>query len=166
MRALFMDFPEDPNVRDVKYEYMFGPAFLVAPVCTPGANTREVYLPNGADWCNYWTGEHYSGGQTIRVDAPLDTLPLFVRAGSIIPFGDPVEHTGIPQNKLQVHVYEGEDAHFELYRDDGTTYAHENGDYTLTALHWDDKTKTLRLENDTENLFPPPQSDHVTRIRS
>lgn len=166
MRALFMDFPEDPNVRDVKYNYMFGPAFLVAPVCTPGANTREVYLPNSAGWYNYWTGEHYSGGQTIRVDAPLDTLPLFVRAGSIIPFGTPVEHTGIPQNKLQVHVYEGEDAHFEMYRDDGTTYAYENGDYTLTALHWDDKTKTLRIENDTENLFPPPQSDHVTRIRA
>ena len=90
MRALFMDFPDDPKVADMGDEYMFGPAFLVAPVTEQGATSRTVYLPAGADWYNYWTNERVHGGQTIKVDAPIDTLPLFVRAGSIVPLGAPV----------------------------------------------------------------------------
>ena len=87
MRALFMDFPNDPKVADLGDEYMFGPAFLVAPVTEQGATSRAVYLPAGADWYNYWTNERVHGGQTIKVDAPIDIVPLFVRAGSIVPLG-------------------------------------------------------------------------------
>ena len=93
MRALFMDFPDDPNVAGMGDEYMFGPAFLVAPVTEQGATSRSVYLPAGADWYNYWTNQRLRGGQTIKVDAPIDTLPLFVRAGSIVPLGEPVQST-------------------------------------------------------------------------
>ena len=93
MRALFMDFPSDPNVADIPDEYMFGPAFLVAPVTEQGATHRTVYLPAGCDWYNYWTNERIKGGQTIIANAPIDTIPLFVRAGSIIPLGSPVEST-------------------------------------------------------------------------
>ncbi len=93
MRALPLDFPDDPKVADLRDEYMFGPAFLVAPVTEQGATSRQVYLPAGADWYNYWTNERVKGGQTITVDAPIDTIPLFVRAGSIIPLGAPVEST-------------------------------------------------------------------------
>ena len=90
MRALFMDFPNDPHVADIRDEYMFGPAFLVAPVTEQGATSRSVYLPAGCDWYNYWTNERIKGGQTITAAAPIDTIPLFVRAGSIVPLGAPV----------------------------------------------------------------------------
>ena len=83
-----MDFPKDSSVAAIGDEYMFGPAFLVAPVTEQGASRRTVYLPAGADWCNYWTRERIRGGQTITVEAPIDTLPLFVRAGSIVPMGE------------------------------------------------------------------------------
>ena len=138
MRALFMDFPNDPNVADLRYEYMFGPAFLVAPVYRQGRTWRKVYLPAGTDWYNYWTNERYHGGQTITVDSPIDTMPLFVRAGSIIPMGTPVESTDDAQKIAKIRVYPGADGDFTLYRDDGETYAYEKGDYKLTHLHWND----------------------------
>ena len=106
MRALFMDFPQDAKVADIGDEYMFGPAFLVAPVTEQGATSRMVYLPAGTDWYNYWTKE-ITGGQTVRVDAPIDTLPLFVRAGSILPLGEAVENTGQVQKLAKIRVYPG-----------------------------------------------------------
>lgn len=146
MRALFMDFPNDPKVANLTDEYMFGPAFLVAPVTVQGATTREVYLPSGTDWYNYWTNEKVNGGQTIRVDAPIDIIPLFVRAGSIVPTGAEIESTSQQQKIAQVRIYPGADADFNLYSDDGTTYAYEKGDFKVTKLHWDDAAKKLSHE--------------------
>lgn len=166
MRALWMDFPADPSVRDLKYAYMLGPAFLVAPVYTPGASAREVYLPAGADWYDYWTDRWFAGGQTVCVNAPLETLPLFVRAGSIVPHGEVVPHTGIAQRDIEVRVYEGADATFQLYRDDGRTYAYEHGDYRLTTLAWDDAEKRLRIDGDTDGLFQRAQHTFLRRISS
>jgi len=143
MRALFMDFPNDPKVSDLGDEYMFGPAFLVAPVTDQGATSREVYLPAGTDWFNFWTNERVKGGQTITVDAPIDTIPLFVRAGSIIPLGAPVENTHQLQAISQVRVYPGADGSFTLFSDDGTTYAYEKGAGSITRLHWDDAKQML-----------------------
>jgi len=143
MRALFMDFLNDPKVTDMGDEYMFGPAFLVAPVTEQGATSRAVYLPAGADWYNYWTNERIQGGQTIQVDAPVDTLPLFVRAGSIVPLGEPVESTNEVQKIARVRVYPGADAKFTLYQDDGKTYAYEKGESSITNLRWDDSTQKL-----------------------
>lgn len=143
MRALFMDFPNDPKVADLTDEYMFGPAFLVAPVTEQGATAREVYLPSGTDWYNYWTNKKVQGGQTIRVDAPIDIIPLFVRAGSIVPTGAEIESTSQPQKVARVRVYPGADVDFTLYSDDGTTYAYEKGDFKVTNLHWDDAAKKL-----------------------
>jgi alpha-D-xyloside xylohydrolase len=138
MRALPLDFPNDPKVADLRDEYMFGPAFLVAPITEQGATSREVYLPAGADWYNYWTNERIKGGQTITVQAPIDTIPLFVRAGSILPLGAPVESTHQRQAIEHVRVYPGADADFTLFSDDGTTYAYESGAGSVTHLHWDD----------------------------
>jgi alpha-D-xyloside xylohydrolase len=146
MRALFMDFPNDPKVADLRDEYMFGPAFLVAPVSEQGATSREVYLPAGTDWYNFWTNERVKGGQTMTVAAPIDTIPLFVRAGSIVPLGATVESTHQPQAIEQVSIYPGADANFTLFSDDGTTYAYENGAGSITRLHWDDAKKTLTHE--------------------
>jgi alpha-D-xyloside xylohydrolase len=138
MRALFMDFPDDPNVADIPDEYMFGPALLVAPVTEQGATSRKVYLPAGADWYNYWTNERLKGGQTIPVAAPIDTIPLFVRAGSIVPLGAPVLSAQQPQALSAVRVYPGADADFTLFSDDGTTYSYEHGGGTITPLYWDE----------------------------
>lgn len=132
MRALFMDFPGDPKVADIPDEYMYGPAFLVAPVTDQGATHRTVYLPAGCDWYNYWTNERLQGGQTILVDAPIDTLPLFVRAGSIVPLGSDVESTQEAQTIASLRVYPGANGSFSLYDDDGKTYAYEKGGGSIT----------------------------------
>jgi alpha-D-xyloside xylohydrolase len=143
MRALPLDFPNDPKVADLRDEYMFGPALLVAPVGEQGATQREVYLPAGADWFNYWTNERVKGGQTITVDAPIDRIPLFVRAGSIIPIGAAVESTHETQAIEKVKVYPGADASFTLFNDDGKTYAYEQGAGSVTELKWNEATGKL-----------------------
>ena len=143
MRGLFLDFPNDPNVVDIGDEYMFGPALLVAPVTEQGATARSVYLPAGSDWFNYWTNQRFHGGQRITAPAPIDTIPIFVRAGSILPLGAPVESTNEKQEIEKIRIYPGADAHFSLYSDDGTTYAYEHGAYTVTELSWDDANHTF-----------------------
>ncbi|MGH9608002.1 MAG: TIM-barrel domain-containing protein [Terracidiphilus sp.] len=143
MRALFMDFPDDPKALNIPDEYMYGPAFLVAPVTEQGATHRTVYLPAGCDWYNYWTNQRLHGGQTIVVDAPIATLPLFVRAGSIVPLGSAVESTAQPQTIASVRVYAGANGSFTLFHDDGTTYAYENGGGSVVKLTWDEAAHRL-----------------------
>ncbi len=145
-RALFMDFPNDPAVMNIPDEYMFGPAFLVAPISEQGATSRKVYLPAGSDWYNYWTNERMKGGQTITANAPIDTIPLFVRAGSIVPLGTEVLSAQFQQPIQSVRVYPGADGTFTLFSDDGTTYAYENGKGKVTQLHWDDSKHLLTHE--------------------
>ncbi len=142
-RALFMDFPNDAEAANIGDEYMFGPAILVAPVTEQGAVSRKVYLPAGSDWYNYWTNERVKGGQTVVVPAPIDTIPLFVRAGSILPMGGPILSTDQPQAIASVRVYPGADADFTLFADDGTSYSYEDGAGSITRLHWDDEKRQL-----------------------
>jgi alpha-glucosidase/alpha-D-xyloside xylohydrolase len=146
MRALFMDFPNDSKAANIPDEYMYGPAFLVAPVTEQGATRRSVYLPAGCDWYNYWTNERLRGGQTIEADAPIDTLPLFVRAGSIVPLGSAVLSADEPQSIASVRVYPGADGSFTLFQDDGTTYAYEKGAGSVTKLNWNDASGQLTHE--------------------
>lgn len=161
MRALFMDFPHDPTVADIRDQYMFGPAFLVAPVTEQGAETRRVYLPAGSAWYDYWTDSLYQGGQTLLVAAPIDTLPLFVRAGSIIPCGEDVCHLGGRAQAVTIHVYPGRDTRFDYYTDDGQTYAYERGDYKLAALVWDDTTGLLSADAHLPSMV---DIDHRLRV--
>jgi alpha-D-xyloside xylohydrolase len=121
MRGLFLDFGSDPQVANIGDEYMFGPALLVAPVTEQGATSRSVYLPAGTDWYNFWTNERLHGGQRITVAAPIDTIPLFVRAGSILPMGSAVDSTIDKQAIEQVRVYPGAEGSFTLFNDDGQT---------------------------------------------
>ncbi|ACO34569.1 MULTISPECIES: TIM-barrel domain-containing protein [Acidobacterium] len=139
MRALFMDFPNDPKVDTLTHEFMFGPDLLVAPVTHQGQTSRKVYLPAGTDWYDYWTNKKYHGGQTIVANAPIQTIPLFVRAGSILPIGDQVEDMNQHQNLKQIRIYPGADATFTLYQDNGKTEDYKK-DGRLTVLHWDNET--------------------------
>jgi alpha-D-xyloside xylohydrolase len=117
-------------------------------VTEQGVQSRTVYLPAGSDWYNFWTNEKISGGQTIRVPAPIDVIPVFVRAGSIVPIGASVLNTSTAQSIREIRIYRGRDAEFELFDDDGVSYAYEKGGGTSTRLIWDDGRKSLGTGND------------------
>jgi alpha-D-xyloside xylohydrolase len=156
MRGLFMDFGNDHRTANIGDEYMFGPAFLVAPVTEQGATTRSVYLPAGSDWYNFWTNERVRGGQRIIVAAPIDTIPLFVRAGSIVPLGTSVESTMDKQSIAKIRVYPGANGSFTLYDDDGRTYAYEREEKKITELRWDDAAG--RLTHTGANAWDGPDT--------
>jgi alpha-D-xyloside xylohydrolase len=143
MRALFMDFPNDPQVAGLTDEYMFGPALLAAPVLDQGMTSRRVYLPAGTDWYDWWTNKHFSGGQWIDAAAPIERIPLFVRAGSIVPLGSPVQNTTQRQAVQEIRVYPGANASFTLYDDDGATNAYKAGGGRSALLRWDDAARRL-----------------------
>jgi alpha-D-xyloside xylohydrolase len=146
MRALVMDFSDDPNVRDLGTQYLFGPALLVAPVTAFGARTWDVYLPAGARWHDFYTGRVYDGGQTVAADAPLARMPLFVRAGSIVPTGPAIEYTDQRlDGPITLFVYAGANGAFDLYEDDGETYAHQGGAFTWIPIRYDDASGTVTI---------------------
>lgn len=147
MRALWMDFPDDPLVANIGTEYMLGKALLVAPVTEQGQTSKRVYLPAGADWYNYWTNARLQGGQWVDVAAPIDQIPLFVRAGSILPMGSDIPSTATRQTITELRVYPGHDADFALYDDDGVSMDYQHGKgIRLTRLHWDDSTRKLTAD--------------------
>ena len=124
MRPLVMDFANDPHALDQKYEYMFGPAFLVAPVLDAGVTQAHVYAPQSkGGWFDWWSGKQIAPGTEAVLDAPLGKIPLLVRAGSIIPFGPVQQYVKQkPDLPLELRIYPGADGHFALYNDDGLTY--------------------------------------------
>lgn len=147
MRALAFDFATDSKAPDISDEFMFGPSLLVAPVTEQGATSRDVYLPKGTDWYDFWTGRRIAGGQTIHRDAPLSVLPLYVRAGSILPLGPEEEYTAeYPSAPIELRIYPGADGNASLYFDDGLTYDYEKGQYAWIPMHWSDASGTLTLE--------------------
>jgi alpha-D-xyloside xylohydrolase len=152
MRGLFMDFGNDPKVANIGDEYMFGPSLLVAPVTEQGRTSREVYLPAGTDWYNFWTNEKIAGGQMITANAPIDTIPLFVKAGSILPMGSMIESTNEVQKIASLRVYPGKDADFDVYSDDGNTYDYEKGKSELAHVHWSDAAKKITRSGSKLNV--------------
>ena len=157
LRSLAFDFRADPLALNVADQFMLGPALLVCPVVEPmdygpdgqiiedHPHTRAVYLPAGSSWYDFWTGKRYSGGQRLQAPAPLGILPLYVRAGSILPLGPLVQHSGEqPGGPLEVRIYPGADAAFDLYEDEGDSYRCEQGEQAWTPLRWDERTRTLQ----------------------
>jgi alpha-D-xyloside xylohydrolase len=146
MRALVMDFRNDAKAREIRDEYMFGPALLVSPVTTYMARSREVYLPSGAAWYDFWTGALHEGGESIDVPAAYDSIPLYMRAGSIVPFGPEIQYTTEKKpDPITLFVYQGADDEFTLYEDDGLTYNYEKGLFTRIGLRWNEANKTLTI---------------------
>ena len=148
MRPLFLEFPQDPQTFNLRDEWLVGARLLAAPVLTPGG-ARDVYLPGGG-WYDFNTGAPLPGGQTLHVQAPLDVIPAYVRAGTILPLGPVIQSTSLgTEDPLEIRVYPGADADFTLYEDDGNTYSYETGAASRIPMHWDDKRKTLTVAGRT-----------------
>ena len=157
MRALVMDFRDDQRTWNIADQFLLGPALLVNPVTEPGAASRRVYLPRGT-WYDFWTGAPFEGGRALDVAAPLDQMPLFVRAGSIVPLGPAIEYAGQASDPVELRVYPGADGDFTLYEDDGTTYDYEKGAFATTALHWNDASRTLTIAARSGSFPSMPRS--------
>ncbi|MEO8884715.1 MAG: TIM-barrel domain-containing protein [Mucilaginibacter sp.] len=146
MRPLVMDFNGDSKAVSQAYQYMFGKDMLIAPITQAGTSTWDVYLPKAAGWYDYWTGKHFTGGQTINTAAPQDKIPVFVKAGAIIPMGKIMQYTGEkPQDVLEIRIYKGANGSFSLYEDEGDGYNYEKGSHTLIPFKWNEKAKTLTI---------------------
>ena len=134
MRALVLAYPDDPRVWGLGHQFLWGDDLLVAPVTREGATAWPVYLPAGA-WYDFWTGERYEGPRGVTIEAPLDRLPLLVRAGAILPLGPVVQHTGErPLDEVTLLIYPEGTTRFELYEDDGRTNAYRRGHHALTPI--------------------------------
>jgi alpha-D-xyloside xylohydrolase len=146
MRPLVMDFNGDTYALNQPFEYMFGKALLVAPVTEPQVYEWNVYLPKSTAWYDFWTGKQFDGGQSIKTAAPLDKIPLFVKAGSIIPMGKFIEYSGQKSaDTLEIRVYKGKDGKLELYEDEGDNYNYELGNYTIIPFEWNEQHQTLTI---------------------
>ncbi len=155
MRALAFDFRTDAAINNIQDQYMFGPAFLVNPVtqqlCTldskePVEKVRAVYLPKSTTWYDFWTGQKFEGGQTIKSPAPIEIMPLYVRAGSIVPMGPFLQYaTEKPADPIELRIYPGTDGKFELYEDENDNYNYEKGKFSVIPISWNDKEKTMTI---------------------
>jgi alpha-D-xyloside xylohydrolase len=165
LRTLAMDFPGDAKVHAINDQYLFGKAFLVAPVTRYKATSREVYLPAGSSWIDFHTGQRHAGGQAIQAAAPLERSPLFVRAGSIVPrtvvqqYVD--EKPGAP---LTIEVYTGADGSFSLYEDDGRNYGYELGEFSRIPLQWDQARGELTI-GARQGRYPGMLEKRQIRVR-
>jgi alpha-D-xyloside xylohydrolase len=156
MRALAFDFRTDNAINNISDQYMFGPAFLVNPVTdqAPVEKSRKVYLPKSTDWIDFWTGKKYAGGWTITTSAPIETIPLFIKAGSIIPMGPFLQYaTEKPADPIELRIYPGADGSFTLYEDENDNYNYEKGNYATIEFKWDDAKRELTLGK-REGKFP------------
>ena len=163
MRPLVMDFRTDSRAQNVGDQFMYGPAFLVNPVTDPAATIRQLYLPE-TRWYDFWTGAAVEGGRTIDAAAPLDRLPLYIRAGSILPLGPEEEwSTQKPADPIELRIYRGANADFTLYEDENDNYDYEKGGYSTIGLHWDDAQHTLTI-GERKGQFPGMLESRAFRV--
>lgn len=165
MRGLVMDFGGDVKVRGLADEYMFGPAFLVSPVYEYGARSRDVYLPAGTAWYDFYTGDRVDGGAHVKAAAPVNRMPLYVRAGSIVPIGPEIQYTGEkPDAPITLYVYTGHDGSFSLYEDAGTDYGYEKGAFATIPISYNDASGELTI-GARKGEFPGMVGKRVFKVR-
>jgi alpha-D-xyloside xylohydrolase len=163
MRPLAMDYRTDTRALNIGDQFMYGPALLVNPVTEPGATTRRMYLPK-AVWYDFWTGRRVEGGAMIDAAAPLDRMPLFVRAGSIVPMGPDVEYASEKAaDPIELRIYAGANGSFVLYEDEGDNYNYEKGAHATIRLDWDDAAKQLTI-GERQGAFPGMQEQRTFHI--
>jgi alpha-D-xyloside xylohydrolase len=153
-RPLVMDWRTDPKTWNIGDQFMFGPAVLVSPVLKQDATHRTVYLPDAPVWYDFWSGASVKGGQEVEAEAPLERIPLFIRAGSIVPLGPEIEYADQkPAGPIELRIFRGADGKFDLYEDEGDTYNYEKGAHALIPLRWSETNKTLTI-GDREGQYP------------
>ena len=158
-----MDFRTDVRAQNTWDEFMYGTAFLVNPVTEPAATSRRVYLPN-AKWYDFWSGVSADGGREITAQAPLDRLPLYIRAGSILPMGPDIEwSTEKPADPMELRVYRGAEGKFTLYEDENDNYNYEKSVYATIPFRWDDAKQTLTI-GDRQGQFPGVLASRTFRV--
>lgn len=163
IRSLGLAFPSDPQAWATVDAFLFGPHLLVAPVFEKGATSRTVTLPAGA-WFDFWTGKRLEGGRAVTLDAPLDSMPLLVRAGAILPTGPVKQYADEPSTEpILLTLYPGADGSFTFYDDDGISFAHEHGDFAEITMHWNDAAKTLTLKH-TRGTRTQPRTFRVKLV--
>lgn len=163
MRALWLHYPDDPRAAARGDEYLWGRDILVAPVTEKGAATRTVYLPPG-DWYDFWTGKRVEGGRELSRDVDLETIPLYVRAGAILPMAPAKQYTSErPDSPLTIAIYPGADGRAAVYEDDGVSFDYEKGKFMRLRCEWNDRSRslTLSLEAGSRLLPPAPRVVHV-----
>jgi alpha-glucosidase/alpha-D-xyloside xylohydrolase len=166
MRSLWLHFPDDPKAVACGDQYLWGKSVLVAPVVEKGATTRHVYLPKGG-WFDFWTTEQIEGDREIVREVDLETMPLYVRAGSIIPLGPVKQFTSEKVDQpCEIRIYPGADASFLLYEDDGSSFNYRKGEWTGIRMAWDDARKklTLRLADGSRSMLPPHKQRFDVRL--
>ena len=164
MRPLMMDFADDSRSLEVGDQYLFGPAIMVCPVTRPGMTQREVYLPGQQPWYDFWTGARLGGSRDLDAAAPIDSMPLYVRAGAIVPMGPVVQYAAEQTGKpLEIRVYRGADGAFTLYDDEGDNYDYEKGEYSTIPLTWNDSNGTLTI-GPRRGEFPGMVQEQTFRI--
>jgi len=163
MRPLVMDFCKDNFALNQLYEYMFGKSFLVAPVTESEVNERDVYLPESVNWYDFRTGKYFEGGQTIKAEAPLDEIPLYIKAGSIIPMGPAIQYATEKSDPVEIRIYPGADGEFILYEDENDNYNYEKGIYSTITFNWENEKKELTI-NDRKGSFPGMLSERKFNI--
>ena len=163
MRPLVMDFRADPQVNNIGNQFMFGPSLLVNPVTTAGATSRNLYLPAGTTWFDFWTGTNHAGGQTISAAAPIQTMPLYVRAGAILPYGPSIQYAMEKVDPIELRVYPGANGSFTLYEDEGDNYNYESGVHATIPFTWDDTARTLTIGARTGS-FPGMLAQRTFRV--
>ena len=175
MRALPFDFLSDTLTHNINDQFLFGPSFMICPVVRPlyyhpnnvkintTDYTREVYLPKGAQWIDFWTGKKYEGGLKVKADASYETMPLFVKAGSIIPFGPFIQYSTEKEDPIELRIYPGADGEFTLYEDENDNYNYEEGIYSLIKFKWNDANKTLTIDS-RKGIYPGMLKKHTFNI--
>ncbi len=163
MKALPFAYPHEDSVRQVQDQFLLGSSLLISPVTEPHATARDLVLPAGDDWVDFWTGRAYRGGQVITADASLDRIPILVKAGSIVPLGPVVQFTSEPDDPLEIRIYGGKDATFDFYEDSGDGYAYEHGAKATTLFQWDDRHQLLTI-GDRVGTFPGMLQSRTLRI--
>lgn len=163
MRPLVMDFRTDPQAQGIGDQFMFGPALLVNPVTSAGATSRSVYLPAGTEWFDFWTGLKQGGGQTVQASAPIDKLPLYVRAGSILPYGPAIQYAMESVDPIELRVYTGADGSFTLYEDEGDNYNYESGTHATIPFTWDEAAGQLTI-GARQGTFPGMLANRTFKV--
>jgi alpha-D-xyloside xylohydrolase len=165
MRPLVMDFPNDVKALEQSYQYMFGRSLLVAPVVEPNVTKWNVYLPeNKSGWYDFWTGKKYNGGKSVMAAAPISIVPVFVKAGSILPMGKEIQYTTQkPMNDIELRIYSGVDGEFLLYEDEGVNNNYEKGMFSKIKISWDEVKQQLKI-SEREGTYPGMDKNKTFRI--